>query len=329
MSVHENHLEVYRDRPQPIQWKVPAFCNNDWIALSLLRMCKELGFARPFDIVYGAPQCAWQGGRPALMRQPLSDSELAARFEAYAQFGVRCALTLSRLDVEANAYDDVYGNRLLSVAESYRGQAIVADDGLASHIHTHYPGLETVASFDRALVDVVIGTSAYDDETAYYKNALEQFDEAVVRCEYALDSGRISQMTREQRAHLEVIVNQICVPDCQRGREHVEALERWGDGGAIEPCQECFHVGVAARIDERLSRNVLLSNKRIDELAAAGVRTFKIGGRNAPIAKFLDLLGTYVFEPSGAFIPMRVALSRQFTHHRETHLSFAPYDLPL
>ena len=328
MSDIDNHLEIYRERPCQLRWKVPAFCNNDWIALSLLAMSDNLGFGRPFDIVFGAPQNLWQGGRPALMRGPLSEDDLEKRFGAYDRFGVRCALTLSRLDIDPVTYKDPYGNLLLTVAERHGGQAIVTDDGLAAYIREQYPNLELVASFDRALVDTAPGMPDHDDETAYYTRTLSRFDEVVVRCEYALDDALIGQMSCDERARTEVIVNQICVPNRQRGREHVHAIEQWNEGLVGGPCQECFHGGVTANIKQRLANNVLMTNRRINELASLGVGTFKIGGRNAPIPKFLDLLGIYIYESSGAFVPMRVALSRQLTQYQAAHGSFAPYDLP-
>ena len=206
MPACRNHLEVYRERPLSACWKVPAFCNNDWIALSLAQMCEDLGFERPFDIVYGSPQCAWAGGRASVIRQPLTERELCMRFEAYARYGIRCALTLSRLTVDPDTYADPYANLLLSVAERYNGEVIVADDGLASYVRARHPALELVASFDRALSDAAPGMPDHLRETSYYEEALALFDKVVVRCEYALDDCGISQMARKDRARIEVIV---------------------------------------------------------------------------------------------------------------------------
>ena len=332
MSDIDNHLEIYRERPCQLRWKVPAFCNNDWIALSLLAMSDNLGFGRPFDIVFGAPQNLWQGGRPALMRGPLSEDDLEKRFGAYDRFGVRCALTLRRpirhYILKFHPAEGFRPRFFIDNRHTKKGQAIVTDDGLAAYIREQYPNLELVASFDRALVDTAPGMPDHDDETAYYTRTLSRFDEVVVRCEYALDDALIGQMSCDERARTEVIVNQICVPNCQRGREHVHAIEQWNEGLVGGPCQECFHGGVTANIKQRLANNVLMTNRRINELASLGVGTFKIGGRNAPIPKFLDLLGIYIYESSGAFVPMRVALSRQLTQYQAAHGSFAPYDLP-
>lgn len=324
----ERELEVYRPRPGSAAWKVPALCNNDWIALSLTDMCLDLGFRRPFDLAFGAPQCAWQGGRPAVMRQELSELQLMERFEAYAARGIRPALTLSRLAVEGADYGNAYGNRLLGCLARVRGQAIVTDEGLARYIRDRYPEVGLVASFDRALVDAAPGMPDAEDETAYYRRTLSLFDEVVVRCEYALADRLIGQMGEDERARTEVIVNQVCVAGCTRGYEHVHAIEQFNEGTVAGPCQECFHVAVTADVRARLATSVLVTNRRIDELARLGVGTFKIGGRNAPIPKFLDLLGTYIFEPSGAFVPMRVALSRRLAEHIARHPHFAPFDLP-
>ena len=97
-----NDCDVYRDRSVRASWKVPAFCCNDWGALKLLEICSAFGFERPFDLVYGAPHCSWSGGRPSAVRSPLDGGLIDAYFSAYAQFGVRCALTFSKGSVTTN-----------------------------------------------------------------------------------------------------------------------------------------------------------------------------------------------------------------------------------
>ena len=98
-------------------WKVPAFCCNDWGALKLLEICSAFGFERPFDLVYGAPHCSWSGGRPSAVRSPLDGGLIDAYFSAYAQFGVRCALTFSKLAVDEKDYDNEYNNKHLDFVE--------------------------------------------------------------------------------------------------------------------------------------------------------------------------------------------------------------------
>ncbi len=61
ISVREG-FEILASRPARTSWKIPAFCNNGWAAIRLLRFCEEMGVERPFDIAYGAPFAPGQVG---------------------------------------------------------------------------------------------------------------------------------------------------------------------------------------------------------------------------------------------------------------------------
>lgn len=318
-------LEVFRERPAKAHWKIPAFCNNDWIALRLAQLCRDLGEDKPFDIAYGAPLCLWAGGRPCAIRSPLSEQEAERYFEAYAEQGITIALTLSKLHVSSSDFADPYCNLLLDIAAHYQAEAIVVDDGLARYIKSTHPEIKLIGSLDKAICDI---NSTCINETDYYLRHLELYDEIVVRCEYVIDRSLIHQLPTEFRSRIEVIVNQVCIPNCPDCYRHIHAIEDYNDGKVLGRCQACFHANAVDDITTRLRDNVLISNKQINELIESGVRKMKIGGRNASIPKFLDYLSTYIFEPSGAIGPMRIALSREYTEMTRTRFGFSQYSLP-
>ena len=60
------------------------------------------------------------------------------------------------------------------------------------------PQMRLIASFNKPLC--WLGPrAAPQEETAYYQRLLELYDEVVVRCEYALDNGRIGLLSPEDR----------------------------------------------------------------------------------------------------------------------------------
>lgn len=325
ISVREG-LEVLRERVAPVQWKVPAFCTNDWAALKLAQMCRQAGAGDPFAVAYGSPQCVWSGGRAAVIRRDMSEDELERYFAAYKAAGMSVMLTFTRLEVPPALYANRQANLTLDVAARYRGEAVVVDDGLARYIRKQHPELRLVASFNKPLCELDPDASPAA-ETAYYRRLFDLYDEVVVRCEYALDNERIGLMTPAECGRCEVIVNQICVPNCSCGRRHMEALEAWDRGGARGPIQGCYHTATS-RGPERLVQNLYISNARIDKLASMGVERFKIGGRNAPVDKFIDLMATYVFEPTGAVLAMKDVLAREYSLAARCDPMFAPYCLP-
>jgi hypothetical protein len=255
----------------------------------------------------------------------LNERQLDACFAAYAEFGVRCALTLSRLTVAKDSYDDPYCNLLLDYIERYNGQAILFDDGLAAHIRVTRPKISLVASLNKAMSDL---KESFEEEEAYYRNHLKTYSEVVIRCETALDSTHMAQLA-DIKNKVEIIVNQFCVPECKNVYRHVKALEDWSRGGCHGPGQQCFSLSAAADIDQRLGANLFISDTRINELCAQGFVKFKLAGRNSPLPGFLDMLGNYIFEPTGAIHHIKSALLREFKQQAlQQGGRLAPFSLP-
>lgn len=320
-----NDCDVYRDRSVRASWKVPAFCCNDWGALKLLEICSAFGFERPFDLVYGAPHCSWSGGRPSAVRSPLDGGLIDAYFSAYAQFGVRCALTFSKIAVDEKDYDNEYNNMLLDYVEKYDGQVILFDDGLARYIKRSRPRIAIVASLNKAMCNL---QDSRESESDYYRDLFRLYDEVVVRSEYVLRDGWLDDL-RDRRDSVEIIVNQFCVPDCKHAFSHISELEEWSHRGCCGEGRPCYHLETASCIESRLSENLFISNRRISELCSAGFTHMKIAGRNSPLPLFLDTLAEYIFEPTGVISHIKRAIVRDFK--KESMMGFEalfPFSIP-
>lgn len=321
-----NGLEIYREHPARVSWKIPCFFTNDWCALRLAQYCEEMGVERPFDLAYGTPQCAWAGGRPSAYTQQITEDELERYYNAYDHFGIEIALTLTRLDVDKKMRKDPLCNMLLDVAERHHGWAIVANEALAYHIRQSHPGIRLIASWDRTVT--TLAPKGFADETAFYERTLNTFDEVVVRSEYALDDALIGQLPAELRGRIEVLVNQMCVQNCTLCDKHIHAIEAWAHGPRQGICQPCYHRDIVGHLPSRLENNVLISNKRMDELLRMGVTRMKIGGRNAPPNKFMELFSHYVFEPTGVIGPIESSILSEIMSLGRTRRGFMPYCLP-
>jgi hypothetical protein len=271
-------------------------------------MCEKYGVARPFDIVYGAPYCSWAGGRPSAITKTLSEKEIDTYFSAYSEYGVRCALTLSRLVVDEKQYSDPYCNLLLEYIERYNGEAILFDDGLARYIREAHPNVKLIASLNKAMCDL---KPDFEAEVEQYRELLTLYDEIVIRCETALDPARLVELA-DIRKRTEIIVNQFCVPDCKNVFRHLKSLEEWNDEGCRGAGQPCFSLSMAADIDYRIFANLSISNSQINELCERGFTKMKLAGRNAQLPQFLDMLATYIFEPTSVISHMKSALLREF-----------------
>lgn len=322
--------DVYRARPGRVSWKVPYFMNNDWAALRLLELTRQMGVGRPFDIVYGAPACAWAGGRPSAVRARLTRAQAEAYFAAYGAHGVTVALTFSRLEVADDELDDEYGAMLLDVAQEFGGQAIVANDALARRIREAHPGVALVASLDKCMTELAACDFApAGGEAAYYHRLLETYDEVVARCEVAL-SDELLAGVQDVAPRIELICNQVCVPDCRHCRAHITSMERVNDPShAGARPHACYYLEQARDLAWSLAHSLFVSEGRIRELVGHGFCKLKLGGRNAGLPKMMDVLGAYVFEPTGAFYQLRNHVMREYRELSERRgAPLAPYALP-
>lgn len=307
----QKDLQLYRQRKSRVSWKVPAFCCNDWAAVRLLQICDDLAADKPFDIVYGAPKSVWSGGRPAAISQTMGEEQLARYFKAYGEFGVTCALTLSRLQVPSWSYKDPYGNLLLDMIEQYEGEAIVFDDGLARYIRNTHPGIKIIASLNKAMCDYKYDFAGHESETSYYRSLLELYDEVVIRCEYAADDELLENLA-DVADRVEIIANQFCIPNCKNVYKHLNAIEEWERGERPGQCQQCFSLAWLSKMENRLVDNLFMSDERISELSSRGFKRIKLAGRNFPMPKFLDMLSRYIFEPTGAISIINNEILRDF-----------------
>jgi len=256
--------------------------------------------------------------------EELADEQLQAYFEAYADYGVRVALTLSRLSVDRPDYADAYCNRILRVAKEYGAQIILCDDGLADYIRGIHPDLRLVCSLNRPMCDFKDGFGGMD-EVEYYRHMLGRYDEVVIRCEFAQDDEGLASLA-DVSGRCEVIVNQFCVPDCKNVYQHVSCMEDWDGSAEARPC---FSLARAADIRYRLSESLFFSNTRINEFAAQGFTKMKLAGRNAPMPRFLDMIADYIFEPTGVISLLRGEISRQYRMESSRFIrGIAPFSLP-
>ena len=320
------YSQVYRNRPAALSRKAPVAFNNDWGGIRLLQLCEEMGVEQPFHIAFGAPLCAWAGGRPSAIRWQLSEAQLRSYFEAYARHGVTVALTMSRLDVSNEALADPYCNLIMRVANDYAAQAIIVGDHVLAHVREHYPRVCTIASLDKVMCEL---RTDFSREAAYYEELFGRFDEVVVRCEAALSDAMLDHLAL-YADRTEIIVNQACMRDCQYCHLHIASMESANDP-SVDPRthrhQECFYKRNAEDLGFWLEHNLLIPEERICTLAERGFTKMKLAGRNAPLPLLLERFERYVFEPTGVFAGMTKALMNEYRALSSSG-SFAPFMLP-
>jgi hypothetical protein len=307
----QKDLELFRPRSRTVSWKMPAMFCNDWAALRAAQILSHITDEAVFDRVYGAPRCAWAGGRPSAVNLELDEAGVRRYFEAYKQVGTTCALTISRIEVDKSLLSDPYCNMLLDLLDEYDGEAILFDDDLAEYVRKTHPGIRRIGSLNKAMSDYKDNFAGHKSEGAYYRDYLELYDEVVIRCEFASDDELLESVS-DVSDRCEIIVNQFCMNDCTQVYRHVKAIEDWNHGNHAGQPQGCFHLEALKDMDYRLCHNLFMSESRINYLVDHGFTKLKLAGRNSPLPKFLDMVSQYVFEPTGAIQIVKNEVMREF-----------------
>lgn len=284
-------MDIYNWDRLPM-WRVPALFNQDRVTLKLLYICQQLGLEKPFHIVYGAPKTVFSGGRNAMIERRLSRDEIESYFQAYDHYGVKCYLTFSKWNISDEDLHDEYANLYLSLLEQYQGGVIVSQDKLCEYIRSHYPHITIVAS-------VIKPTFECQDHGSpeYYRSLLMKYDRIVPKPEFILEKERLLEL-RADASKIELLVNQSCLADCPYARSHYlhyEQCSLYQSQHFVLPC--LTEKGKMEAIQYAV--NIPLKDLKI--LQAEGFHHFKLQGRNIFIDEYIDMLGMYIFDPTGPF----------------------------
>lgn len=283
-------MNIYNWENMPI-WRVPALFNNDRVTLKLLYICQKLGLEKPFHAVYGAPQTIFSGGRNSIIKKRLSKNEIESYFKAYNDYGIKCYLTFSKWQISQKDLDDEYANIFLSLLDKYQGGVIISNELLYEYIRLKYPHITIVAS-------VIKPTFECHDHGSieYYLNLLKKYDRIVPRPEFILDENNLLQL-KEYASKIELLVNQSCLSDCPYARNHYLHYEN--------SFSYQTHFALPCLLEkEKLDAIHYTTNLPLNylkKLQKNGFQNFKLQGRNIYIDEYVDMLGMYIFDPTGSF----------------------------
>jgi collagenase-like PrtC family protease len=207
-----------------------------------------------------------------------------ATFSALNDAGVKARLTFTNMFIDTHVLrDDAYVRMILDIASNYDVEIIVYSDEVADYLRQNYP-FKLVLSTSREITDV----EALND-------ALERFDYVVLNYNLNKDYDFIAQVAHPER--LEVMVNELCAPNCPVRKQHYEHESRDQlNGESTLFREECRRP--KADLMDLVSGPIVLSNEEVVRLRADyGIRNFKIVGRNRRREKLVDVLLYYLVRP--------------------------------
>lgn len=232
-------------------------------------------------VVYdGINKCRWNGGR---INRDIQYTDGLINY--YYGKNVSIALTMSNHKINL---DDTMGNHLLEKFHKEGNAIILVNEELRKYIRTNFPKYDLIYSITgMGLLNIPLK----DSDIAFYKQLEQDYDWIVPRFEHIFDP-RSNELDKTK---WEVMVNDTCVYKCKHFDAHFKAIadENTADRPYSKEVEECWLPKFDPNIESKYNC-MDIDAEYIQKLKDAGVRSFKITGREMEDGEFQFDLTRYV-----------------------------------
>lgn len=241
------------------------------------------------NYVYGAPKCAWSGGRVSnITSQNVRFLEqIIYKIKSY---NVTPSFTFTNTSITKELLNDSFCNALLKIISKSSSEIILVSDLLYEYIKDKYPNIKLCASVLKSTYQNIKNL----DETEHINKLIDRFDRVVIRPEYAINNdGNFNKI--KDISKIELIVNQACAMNCYCANKDYKLIELYDrkeisiDDFSKELKNLCPRD--KGEIKEINSLPDSLTNKCIN----AGITKLKLNGRHLTFDNLLIALNNYFF----------------------------------
>ena len=221
--------------------------------------------------VYGVPMfCIWNGNRAFNTAEFTSCGRMKDIFGMYKGFGVDYRLTYTNFMVQEKHLSDIVGNKMAELLNDFGGGVTLSTYIMAEYMLQHYPNLKIGWSV----------TTDYGEDKIIKINTLTKAGMIVILpIEFNNNWEMLEQV--ENRDNIEILINENCVDNCPKRREHFERSNRaflLEDDG-IE-FGRCFYPSDKY---PDLPRTRCIPRQDFGKYAAQGFNHFKVAGREGGV----------------------------------------------
>ena len=265
--------------------------NNDQTMLELLEILSNQVEDNHIESVYGSMRSPWNSGRVSFL-DSIDNSFFRDLIERYNSYGVNIGLAFNNYNITKDDLEDEKSNELLEILNEINSDGpfnsvIVSSDLLYDHILFNYPYIKITSSVIKPIYE---GRNDSD----YYKELLDAFDEITPRPEYFFENHE----ELGDKYRVIILCNQTCFRYCPTAIMHYDTYEKIErglphDNSVIKNCMR--HKATYPNLEERC----IMTLDTINDLVNRGYTHFKLQGRNRTPIEFLSMLGNYIFEPVG------------------------------
>lgn len=262
-----NKKEVY--------WHLPGFCYFRVINQLFINLMKDYPekFYDGYRIgsVYGSfPGAIWNGGRTVFGITCKSDVEKL--LQSYNSKGVPVRFTWTNSLITQQHLQDTYCNMIMKAADNGMNQVLVNRPVLEDYLKETYPNFKRISSTTKRIVDL-----------EGVKKELANDDYYLVVLDYDMNHNQqVLQEIAPWADRVEILVNEICNPNCPMRTKHYEEESRmqleyeWKQGFS------CPHKTKERTFRECMDRPAFISREEIQSYIERGFVNFKIVGRGMP-----------------------------------------------
>lgn len=266
MGVFMNDKKIY--------WHLPGFCVFFYMNQIIINLMKEFpdkfndGYA--VGSVYGTfPGAIWNGGRAVF--GTVSRSDMEKIIKTYNDFGVPVRFTWTNSLIEEKHLNDTYCNLIMDVANNGKNQVLVNREVLEDYLKDKYPDFGFISSTTKRI------TSLEDLKKEYEK------DYELVVLDYDLNhDDAVINALREYASRTEILVDEICFPNCPKRKAHYESESKAQLGFDKNSAFDCANARAVPSFAECMKRPAFISRDEIGSYIGKGFTNFKLVGRGLP-----------------------------------------------
>lgn len=267
---------------EKIYWHLPGFCyfrQLNYAVITLMEKYPE-AFREGYRVgsVYGTfPGAIWNGGR--VVMGIAGKRDIIATLNLYNSKGVPVRFTWTNSVLEEKHVQDTYCNLIMRLADNGSNQVLVNSPILEEYIRREYPRFPVISSTTKRIVES--GSLFQELDKDYF----------LVVLDYDLNHNQKVLQGLEERgkAHaIEILVNEVCTPGCQRRAEHYAQQSKAQLEFDVKDIFPCPNANPNKTFAECMKRPAFISNEEIGSYIERGFVNFKIAGRGMPQQYVLD-----------------------------------------
>lgn len=280
-------------RYENVNWSIPFLFNNLDFFDTILDFLATTDTQNPIKNLYGHIRCKWNGNQASVQKI----KNVGGILQKVSFYKINPVINFSNYHLEENDLKDKYCNDLLDYGVSIKAMFIISSDLLYDYIKNKYPNARLISSDIKSLYELERGK-----EIEYYKNLYDKYEMITLSPNYVKDGFLKDIEQYSDLSKFEIIVNNTCIKNCSKMKEHNESIENFemGKSEYIDFMQQCPKIHM--NIKDGISNTLVLSRQELDNLVNnAGIKNLRINEIMGPSLSISSIVASYIFQTIGNY----------------------------